>query len=306
VPTSHVAVEIGGGAGLHYHYGTLGQLEHGVNHAEAYLRSLGKEPKARRPLASWPYSKGSPVRLFVFAGHRNMEGERAFVQQLAALKRAELQRDDERIAFRYSLGGGHKVSAGFEALGPAGCYGTFGPELSFARRVASEKQGNIAIAKFTHTGSQSIDWTPAGSEAPARNLYPRFVAFVQEAMRDLAARGHEVELAAVCYHLSENDVCFAPYRRQMAAALGSLVRQSRVDLGLPELAWFVSQQRPADEEGLGRIDITADLEKLAASDPRLRLIKAYDLPGQEEKLVLTTAGVVALGELLAREFLRTQ
>src|SRR5690606_34203077 len=29
VPTSHDAVEIGGGVGLHYHYGTLGQLQHG-------------------------------------------------------------------------------------------------------------------------------------------------------------------------------------------------------------------------------------------------------------------------------------
>lgn len=32
IPTSHDAVEIGGGEGLHYHYGTLGQLEHGVNY----------------------------------------------------------------------------------------------------------------------------------------------------------------------------------------------------------------------------------------------------------------------------------
>jgi len=31
IPTSHVGVEIGGGAGLHYHYGTLGQLQHGLN-----------------------------------------------------------------------------------------------------------------------------------------------------------------------------------------------------------------------------------------------------------------------------------
>ena len=36
-------VEIGGGTGLHYHYGTLGQLEHGVNYADAYLRTIGKK-----------------------------------------------------------------------------------------------------------------------------------------------------------------------------------------------------------------------------------------------------------------------
>ncbi len=39
-----------------------------------------------RPLKPWPYAKGSKVKLFVLAGHRNMEGERAFVQNLAQLE----------------------------------------------------------------------------------------------------------------------------------------------------------------------------------------------------------------------------
>jgi hypothetical protein len=62
VPTNHDAVEIGGEAGLHYHYGTLGQLEHGVNHADAYLRTLGIETGRDRPLKVWPYAKGSSVK----------------------------------------------------------------------------------------------------------------------------------------------------------------------------------------------------------------------------------------------------
>ncbi len=49
IPTSHDAVEIGGGAGFHYHYGTLGQLEHGVNYADAYLENdWNKTPKIGR------------------------------------------------------------------------------------------------------------------------------------------------------------------------------------------------------------------------------------------------------------------
>lgn len=302
VPTSHVGVEIGGEAGLHYHYGTLGQLEHGVSHAQAYLRSIGKAPKSSRPLTSWPYTKGKPIRVFVFAGHRNMEGERAFVQDLAKLKRAELRRDDDGIAFRYSLGGGYKVSEQWEPLGPVGSHDTFGPELSFARRVASKLREQFAIVKFTHCGSQIVDWTPAGSEAPTRNLYPAFLAFVRAAVNDLRERGHPVELAGVFYHLGENDMCFGPYRREAAARLASIVAQSRVDLGLPELPWFVTQQRPPDDDGLGRLDVTADLAKLAAADPRLRVIQAFDLPGRQ-KLVFTTAGIVGLGELLADRYL---
>ena len=33
-------------------------------------------------------------------------------------------------------------------------------------------------------------------------------------------------------------------------------------------------------------------------------IKAFDLPKQEEKLVITTAGIVQLGELLAQSYLK--
>ncbi len=302
VPTSHVGVEIGGGAGLHYHYGTLGQLEHGASHAQAYLRSIGKEPKASRPLASWPYAKGKPVKLFVFAGHRNMEGERAFVQDLAKLQRPELRKDNAGIAFRYSLGGGYRVSDQWEPLGPAGSHDTFGPELSFAKRVASKQRDALAIVKFTHAGSQIVDWTPAGSEAPTRNLYPGFLAFVRAAIQDLTERGHAVELAGIFYHLGENDMCFGPYRREAAARLASIIAQSRVDLQLPELRWFVTRQRPPEDEGLGRLDVSADLAKVAAADPRLRMIQAFDLPGQQ-KLVFTTDGILALGELLADRYL---
>ena len=74
VPTAHVGVEIGGGVGLHYHYGTLGQLEHGVNYADAYLRNIGQLKSAGRPLKDWPSAKGSTVKPFVLAGHRTWMG----------------------------------------------------------------------------------------------------------------------------------------------------------------------------------------------------------------------------------------
>ena len=121
IPTSHVGVEIGGGVGLHYHYGTLGQLEHGVNYADAYLRTVGEAAKETRSLRKWPYKKKSPVTLFILAGHRNMEGERAFVQELMALEgRASLLDDNQKIAFKYSPVGGYKKSDTCEPLGPPG------------------------------------------------------------------------------------------------------------------------------------------------------------------------------------------
>ena len=305
IPTSHVGVEIGGGVGLHYHYGTLGQLEHGVNYADAYLRTIGKDTRKPRPLKKWPYEKGSKVTLFVLAGHRNMEGERAFVQELKSLDE-ELLRDNDQVAFKYSLGGGYKSSDGWEPLGPAGYYDTFGPELSFGKRLRSEHSGNIAITKFTHSGSQMNDWTPEGSMAKTRHIYPQFIAFIKKSIQKLRDKGHEVELAGVFYHVGENEMSMHPYRKQASSWLQSTIAQSRKDLSLPTLNWFVSQQPPTDDKRVNSIDVTSEIEKLAAVDNHLVHIKAFDLPPQEKKLVIDTAGIVELGKLIADAWLADQ
>ena len=305
IPTSHVGVEIGGGVGLHYHYGTLGQLQHGVNYADAYLRTIGQKTVRSRPLKKWPYREGSRVRLFVLAGHRNMEGERAFVEELDPLH-GELQRDNAAIAFRYSLGGGYRVSDSWEPLGPTGYYGTFGPELSFAQRVQNQAPGQIAIAKFTHSGSQMNDWTPEGSMAKSRHIYPRFIAFVRDSIRNLKARGHDVELAGIFYHVGENDMSMPPYRKNAAGWLQSTVLQSRRDLSRPALNWYVSQQPPTDDKRVNSIDVTTELEKLAAADRHLSHVRAFNLPRQEKKIVIDTAGVVELGRLIADTWIADQ
>ena len=305
IPTSHVGVEIGGGVGLHYHYGTLGQLEHGVNYAHAYLVDIGKAAAENRPLKKWPYKKGSSVKLFILAGHRNMEGERAFIQELKTLPGGEvLLQQNHQIAYKYSIGGGHKTSIGWEPLGPAGYYDTFGPELSFAQTLQNNSSDDIAIAKFTHSGSQIIDWTPQGSIAKTRNIYPDFVEFVGESMAELTDKGQQVELAGIFYHMGENDMSFGPYREQAAKRLATIIAQSRKELNLPNLKWFVSQQPPTNDDRVNKIDVVSQFEKVAAEDKNVIHIKAFGLPKQEKKLVITTEGIVELGAVIAREYLK--
>ena len=307
VPTSHVGAEIGRPVGLHYHYGTLGQLQHGENYATAYLRTIGLKLDRPRPLKKWPYKKGSKVKLFVLAGHRNMEGERAFVQELKELKgKGDLLKDNPKIAYKYHLGGGYKVSQGWEPLGLTGYYDTFGPELSFAHTLQGKVAGNIAIAKFTHSGSQIIDWTPEGSMAKSRHLYPKFISFIKEAVKELESKGHEVELAGIFYHLGENDMSFHPYRKEAAKRVQTIIAQSRKDLGQPKLKWYVSQQPPTDVERLNNLDVVADMAKAAAADSGFIHLKAFNLPPQEKKLVITTEGIVQLGEVIAKGYLNSK
>jgi len=304
IPTSHVGVEIGGGVGLHYHYGTLGQLEHGDNYATAYLKTIGKQPAVAQPLKPWPYKKGESVKLFILAGHRNMEGERAFIQELGALPHGmKLLQPDAKIAYKYSLGGGYKTSNSWEPLAPSGYYDTFGPELSFGKMVSQKLPGNIAIAKFTHSGTQIIDWTPAGSVAKTRNIYPDFIEFVRVAHQELTAKGQTVELQGIFYHVGENDMSFHPYRQQAAARLASLIAKSREDLQRPALKWYLSQQAPTDDERVNKLDVVSAISDIAAADENIIHLKDLAIPKQEKKLVITTVGIVKLGESIAEGYL---
>ena len=298
IPTSHIGVEVGEPVGLHYHYGTLGQLQHGINYADSYLRTVGRKQNRVRNLKKWPYKKGEEVNLFILAGHRNMEGERAFIQDAVKLGESDLLKDNPNIAYRYSLGGGYLKSTDWEPLGQVSFYDTFGPELSFAQSLKSKNIPNVSIAKFAHSGSQIIDWTPEGSMAKSRHIYPDFIRFVEETVSDLKTKGHQVRLAGIFYHLSENDMSFYPYRKMAAERIQAIIANSRTDLGMPDLKWYISQQLPTDEKGVNRIEVVADFEKIAKIDPNLIHLKAFNLPPQKKKLVLNAAGVIQLGRLM--------
>jgi len=304
IPTNHVGVRTKSRNGLHYHYGTLGQLEHGDNYATAYLRNIGELKTVRHPLEKWPYKKGSTVKLFVLAGHRNMEGEIAFVENLKKFKDYRmLAKDNRKVAFSYNLGGGYKVSKTWEPLGPAGMYGTFGPELSFGSNLQKKVKDNIAIAKFTHSGSQIIDWTPEGSDAKTRNLYPAFIAFVQSQVKALEDRGHKVEIEGVFYHVGENDMCFSSYKINAAKWVKLFVEQSRKDLKQKDLKWFISQQRPPEFKGANNTDVMGQLKELAKTDKNTFYVEAAGLVKEDEHILMDTEAVVKLGLLLSDIYL---
>ncbi|MHC4822978.1 MAG: sialate O-acetylesterase [Planctomycetota bacterium] len=305
IATNHVGVTTKGNNGLHYHYGTLGQLEHGANYASAYLKNIGQYELLKRTFKKWPFKEGSAVKLFVLAGHRNMEGEISFVDDLKKTKHAKLRKDNGKIPFSYSLAGGFKASAEWEPLGPAGLYGTFGPELSFASNLHRKVKGDIAIAKFTHSGSQVIDWTPNGSDAESRNLYPSFIAFIQEQIKSLEDRGHKVELAGIFYHLGENDMSFGQYKSKATAWVRKLVDQSRRDLNIEDLPWFLSQQPPIQFEGAADVDVTKQLQDWAEPNESNFHIEASGLVKKDEHILMDSEGVVGLGLLLSNAFLNS-
>lgn len=166
VPTSHLAFEVMGSGQPHYHFGTQGQLQMGEAFAAAYLRDIGQPVAStdRRFKNNLPIAKSARVRMFVLAGQRNMEGEDAFVSEIAKLPNFEsLAKDQNNVIFQYSLGGGVKSSTGWEPLGPVDDLGNFGPELSFGARMRKslDSKEGVAIVKFTHSGCKAPIGFPA-------------------------------------------------------------------------------------------------------------------------------------------------
>ena len=87
---------------------------------------------------------------------------------------------------------------------------------------------------------------------------------MRDAIEDLEARVHPVDLAGVFHHVGENDRSFHPYRKAAASRVRSLVRQSRVDREMPSRRWYVSQPPPTDHESVNSVEVVADLAAVAA------------------------------------------
>lgn len=54
------------------------------------------------------------------------------------------------------------------------------------------------------------------------------------------------------------------------------------------------------------MDVTANLAAIADADPSFIHLKAFNLPPEGEKFVISAAGMVRLGELLAQTYLENR
>ena len=113
-----------------------------------------------------------------------------------------------------------------------------------------------------------------------------------------------MNLTAVIYHVGENDMSYAPFRRAAPEHLRALIQSTRSDLKMPDLQWIVSQQSPTSNENLDKIPVMEEVAKIAKTDRYLMLVNSLDLPPQPKQLVLNTGGIIALGEQLAKTYLQ--
>ena len=59
-------------------------------------------------------------------------------------------------------------------------------------------------------------------------------------------------------------------------------------------------------QGCNSIDVVSDVETIATVDPYLIHIKIFNLPPQENKLVIDTGGTIELGNWIAKQYLSAE
>jgi len=303
VPTSHLGFKVGRPVGLHYHFGTLGQLQHGGEYANHFLAVTGKAATRKdRSLSGSDMPRTKSVKLFVLGGQRNMEGEEAYVSEIKQFPHYANLLQDQKVLYQYSLGN-VTSSRDWEPLGIVDYLGNFGPELSFGRamRRYMDRSNALAIYKFTHSGAQSIDWLPEGSEEKHRDLYEKWIEGVKRCREDLIELGYQCEIPAIFWHCSENDRALDWMANKYAGRLKVFIDATRRDLKLPNLKWIITEQ-PILPQSFARkrklYDVNHDLEAMAAADPNIRFVKTSHLP--HHLVLFGTEGTLLLGDEMAQ------
>ena len=220
----------------------------------------------------------------------------------SSLTVGSLAKPDDRILFRYSIGGGVQTSNTWEPLAPVSTLATFGPELSLGKRLRESipMTDGIAILKFTHSGAQIADWLPGSPEAE-RNVHLQLLTFIAAAVNDLTKRGYTVVPAGMCWHAGENDTYYSPYIRDYAARLQQLATSIRVTCNAPNMPFICSEQHPKSP-WVHINEMNAQLTKLSDGDKNTTVLPTAAIP--HGKVHFGAAGTVALGELYADAILK--
>ena len=249
------------------------------------------------------------TRVIPIAGQSNMVGADAHTERIDEFKPfrgAGAEQGD--VLYSYAIG--DETSKGWVALKPLR---SFGPEVTFARRVKTKVKAPIAIIKSAVGGTTvAFDWNPDAPDK-GQKLYPRTLKLVRESLDELDRRGVRYRIEGVLWHQGENDMLDRNLYKQYADGLTKLIARLRDDLKAPELKWYIAE---VSEKGIWGMDHRSNLgvlrgqqEQVLKADPLLRWVPtshlAFEVMGSgQPHYHYGTQGQLQLGEAFADAYLR--
>ena len=124
---------------------------------------------------------------------------------------------------------------------------------------------------------------------------------VREAQDNLTRQGYECRVEGIFWHTGENDTYFGPYAQNYSKWMKQLIDRARLDLKLPDLTWYISEQHK--DAPWGNMDmVNAGLNEMSVSDRQITIIRTSHLPHGPHHF--GTTGTLLLGEEMANAYLK--
>jgi Carbohydrate esterase, sialic acid-specific acetylesterase len=259
-------------------------------------------------LASGSARATEVTRVFIFAGQSNMVGSDAHAERIddfPDFKGAGAPQKD--VLYSYIVN--DEVSPNWVSLQPLL---SFGPEVTFARKVKQKASFPIAIIKAAVGGTTvAYDWNPDAPQE-GQKLYPRTLELIRQSLRELDKRGVAYRIEGVMWHQGENDMLDRKLNRNYAVGLTHFISQLRKDLNAPDLKWYIAE---ISEKGIWGMDNRSNLailrqqqDQVLAADPLLRWVPTSHLAFEvmdsgQPHYHFGTQGQLQMGEAFAAAYL---
>jgi len=172
--------------------------------------------------------------------------------------------------------------------------GVFGPEISFARRMADHHRQPVGVIKVAKGGtSLAQDWSPDRRG----DLYDWLVATVQEAVKTGA-----FEIEAVIWMQGERDARIEAMAGLYAQNLTHFIQKLRGDLNQPDLPFVFGRVNPPKMYSPFVDQVRRAQQGLDM--PYAVMVDCDGLTKQRDGLHYNAAGQVALGQRFATALIK--
>jgi hypothetical protein len=162
----------------------------------------------------------------------------------------------------------------------------FGPELSFARRMAEGLKRPVGIIKHSVGGTNlAMQWSPDNP----KSLYNQLLAKVKRAQ---ASR--RMEIVGFVWVQGGADAKKKEYADAYATNLGNLIRRARQDYRSPDMAVVCERIRKTNTQKKPYMTVVRKAHE-TCREARYRWIDADDVERGSDNVHYTTAGYVDLG-----------
>lgn len=180
----------------------------------------------------------------------------------------------------------------------------FGPEITLARRLATENERPVAVIKVGFFGTTlADDWNPEATEG--NRLYATLRSEIVRALDGLAAAGRPFRIAGFFWMQGETDAASETHADAYEANLQAFITRVRRDLATPGLPFILGRIGPPPPKGYPfQARVRAAQDAVAAASPGTAIVGTDDLARDTDGIHLLASGVIALGERWADAWLR--